>query len=261
MNIYFDFPLVLTSLTIISGLIALIDILFFASKRKKTKKKQPLVFEYSRSFFPILLVVLIIRSFIVQPYRVPTGSLVPTILPGDFIAVNQFAYGLRLPVLNNKIVSIGEPKRGDIVLFRWPLDPSVIFVKRVIGIPGDHIVYKNKTLTINGIEAKQQFLDKDLSVNSNDKIPAVVFRKTENLLGINHQIFVRKVGGQNQYFDIIVPEGQYFMMGDNRDDSDDSRYWGFVPESNLIGKAFLVWMSFDSQNHCIKWNRIGNILN
>jgi signal peptidase I len=257
MHIYFDFPFILTSLTILSGLLALIDIIFFAPNRKKTNKKQPLIFEYARSFFPMLLIVLIIRSFIIQPYRVPSGSLSPTVLPGDFIAVNQFAYGLRLPVINYKIVPIGEPRRGDIVLFRWPENPKLIFVKRVVGLPGDRLAYHDKVLEINGIKAQQQFLHKDLSVDPN-KPPTPVLRKLEDLLGIKHQIFIHEVGGQTQNFNIIVPEGQYFMMGDNRDDSDDSRYWGFVPEENLIGKAFLIWMSLDAKNYKIRWTRIGD---
>jgi signal peptidase I len=260
MHIYFDFPFILTSLVILSGFLSLIDLLFFAAKRKKNGKKAPLVFEYAVSFFPMLLLVLIIRSFIIQPYRVPTGSLLPTVWPGDFIAVNQFAYGLRLPVINYKIWPIGEPKRGDIVLFRWPQNPEIIFVKRVVGVPGDHIVYRHKILKINGIEAKQQFLHKDLSVTSN-KFPVTILKKSENLLGVNHQIFIYEGDAQNQYFEITVPEGRYFMMGDNRDDSDDSRYWGFVPEENLIGKAFFVWMSFDSENNKVRWCRIGSKIN
>lgn len=260
MNIYFDFPLVLTSLVILSGLFVLIDVLFFAKKREKTEKKIPLVFEYSRSFFPLLLIVLIIRSFIVQPYRVPTSSLSPTILPGDFIAVNQFSYGLRLPVINYKIASIGEPKRGDIVLFRWPPNPGLIFIKRVVGVPGDHLIYHKKVLKINGVVAKQKFLNDDLSIEPK-KTPIKVQRKSEDLLGVKHEIFVFEHGGQMEDLDITVPEGQYFVMGDNRDDSDDSRSWGFVPEQNLIGKAFLIWMSVDVENYKIRWSRMGDKIN
>jgi signal peptidase I len=256
MNIYFDFPFILTSLTLVSGVLALIDILFFTSNRKKTSKK-PLIFEYARSFFPMFLAVLIIRSFIVQPYRVPTGSLSPTVLPGDFIAVNQFAYGLRLPLINYKIIPINEPKRGDIVLFRWPQDPRVIFVKRVVGLPGDHIIYKNKILTINNIEATQKFISKELSISA-DKMPITALKKSEDLLGIKHQIFVYEPDNSLiKDLEIIVPKNQYFVMGDNRDDSNDSRYWGFVPEENLIGKAFIIWMNWNSENYKITWNRIG----
>jgi signal peptidase I len=254
-----DFPLILTLLVVLSGIIYLIDVLFFATKRKATGAKQPLLIEYARSFFPVLLIVLLIRSFLAQPYRVPTGSLEPTILPGDFIVVNQFAYGLRLPVLNTKILSIGEPKRGDIVLFRWPSDPRIMFVKRVIGIPGDHIVYKDKVLTINGKVAKQKNLGMDLDQASIMPIPVQI--KSENLPNSGeHKIFVRQDYNMSGDFDLTVPADNYFMMGDNRDNSDDSRYWGFVPEKNLVGKAFGTWMSWDSRNNTVRWNRLGRAI-
>jgi len=256
MNISFDFPLILTSLVLITGLISLIDILFFAAKRKKIGKKKSIFIDYSRSFFPILLIVLLIRSFLIQPYRVPTGSLEPTILPGDFIAVNQFVYGLRLPVINYKIVNIGEPQRGDIALFRWPDNPKIIFVKRVVGIPGDHIVYRNKILRINGKIADQKLIGKVLDIEP-DNVPVIVQKKLENLLGVKHYIFIREASGDIGTVDTTVPKGYYFMMGDNRDASDDSRFWGFVPEQNLIGKAFLIWMSWDPVKHEIRWHRIG----
>lgn len=256
MNISFDFPLILTALVLITGVISLIDILFFAANREKAGKKKSLFIDYSRSFFPILLIVLLIRSFLIQPYRVPTGSLMPTILPGDFIAVNQFAYGLRLPVINYKIVNISEPQRGDVALFRWPDNPKIIFIKRVVGIPGDHIVYRNKILHINGKIADQKLIGKALDIEP-DNVPVVVQKKLEDLLGVKHYIFIRGPGGDINTVDTVVPEGYYFMMGDNRDASDDSRYWGFVPEQNLIGKAFLVWMSWDSVKHEVRWERIG----
>lgn len=253
-----DFPLILSSLVIAFGIISLIDILFFAAKRQAAGTKQPTIVEYARSFFPILLIVLLIRSFLVQPYRVPTGSLEPTILPGDFIVVNQFAYGLRLPVLNNKILSVGEPKLGDIVLFRWPSDPRMVFVKRVIGIPGDHLVYKNKVLTINGKVAKQKDLGMDL--DQAGAIPMPMQVKSESLPSGEHKIFTRSDYNMTDDFDLIVPAGNYFMMGDNRDNSDDSRVWGFVPEANLVGKAFGIWMSWDSHNNTVRWKRIGKAI-
>jgi signal peptidase I len=257
MHIYFDFPFLLTSLVILSGLIALIDLLFFASKRKARGAKDPWIAEYAKSFFPVLLLVLLVRSFIIQPYRVPTGSLEPTVLPGDFIVVKQFSYGLRLPVLNTKIFGIGEPKRGDIALFRFPKDPSTLYVKRVIGLPGDHIEYKNKILFINGVVATQEKVGLDLDVEHSFAVP--VERRSENLLGIKHQIFVNnEISAQDVV--VTVPAGQYFMMGDNRDDSDDSRDWGFVPEANLVGPAFGVWMSWDAQENKVRWSRIGHAL-
>lgn len=250
------FPLILTILVIVSGVVGLVDILFFAKKRSKLKKKQPKLIEYCRSFFPVLLFVWVVRSFLIQPYRVPTGSLEPTILPGDFIAVNQFAYGLRLPVINYKFFKIGEPERGDIALFQWPKEPSIVFVKRVVGIPGDHIVYRNKVLKINGKIARQKMVGHALDVEP-DQVPIPVQIKLENLLGVRHRIFIRALGGEIGTFDVVVPKGYYFMMGDNRDDSDDSRDWGFVPEQNLIGKALIIWMSWDSAGRRVRWHRIG----
>ena len=255
MKIIIDFAFILTLCVLITGIISLIDILFWARKRKKDAK-QPIIIEYSRSFFPVLLIVLLIRSFLIQPYRVPSGSLQPTVLPGDFIAVSQFAYGLRLPVLNYKIIKIGEPKRGDIALFRWPDNPSIVFIKRVVGIPGDHIVYRNRILRINGKIADQKLIGSTLDIEP-DSVPVPVQDKIENLLGVKHHIFLREVSGDMGTVDTIVPKGFYFMMGDNRDASDDSRYWGFVPEENLIGKALVIWMSWDGEDHNIRWHRIG----
>lgn len=257
----FDFATILTLLVLLSGGIALIDLLFFARQRKAYNKPSPSLVRYAREFFPVFLIVWVIRSFIVQPYRVPTGSLEPTVMPGDFIIVNQFAYGLRLPVLNQKIVKVGEPKRGDIALFRWPVDPSINYVKRVIGLPGDRVAYKNKQLTINGKPIPQTLVKETLDMDP-DRSPIPVYEKAEDLLGIKHAIFVWPHGGSDTDFDIVVPKGMYFMMGDNRDNSLDSRKWGFVPESHLIGKAFGIWMSWDATEKLpfhkkIRWDRIG----
>jgi len=259
MKIYFDVPFFLTLAVLVCGLVVLVDVLFFAKKRPAAEV-QPIVVEYARSFFPVLLLVLVIRSFIIQPYRVPTGSLEPTILPGDFIVVNQFAYGLRLPVLNTKIVEVGKPKLGDIALFRYPKEPSVIFVKRVIGLPGDHIVYKNKTLTINGVEMPQQSIGMDL--DPEDLFPAPVQVRLEKLSGgIEHKIFIKPGLREFEEVDVIVPANSYFMVGDNRDSSADSRVWGVVPEENLIGKAFGIWLSWDSPRTTVRWDRIGKKIN
>jgi signal peptidase I len=189
---------------------------------------------------------------------VPTGSLEPTVLPGDFIAVNQFCYGLRLPVFNNKILNIGEPKVGDIALFRYPKDPSIIYVKRVIGTPGDHISYKNKILTINGFKAKQTSEGMSLDHVEDFSVPVQV--NSETLPTVEHKVFIRDGFNQNKDFDLIVPPHQYFMMGDNRDDSDDSRSWGFVPEQNLIGKAFAIWLSWDREQNSIRFARMGKLI-
>lgn len=253
--INFDFPFYLTMAVLITGLLTFIDKFFFEKKREQSGAKQPWYFDYSRSFFPALLLVLIIRSFIVQPYRVPTGSLEPTVMPGDFILVQQYAYGLRLPVTQKKIYATGEPKRGDIALFYYPEDTAVRFVKRVVGLPGDHVVYKDKVLTVNGKEMLQSVVGPDLSEEPGE-LPQPVIRKHEVLDGVSHNIFVSKDRGWFQNVDVVVPPGHYFMMGDNRDFSADSRYWGFVPEQYLIGKAFAIWLSWDSNKSRPRWNRM-----
>jgi len=257
MKIYFDVPFFLTSLVLISGGVALFDILFLAKKRGR--KQQPVVVEYAYSFFPMLLLVWAIRSFLIQPYRVPTGSLEPTIFPGEFIVVNQFAYGLRLPVLNTKLLNIGEPQRGDIALFRYPKNPGVVYVKRVIGLPGDHVVYKDKILNINGKQMQQEPLGMDLDTEGKFSTPVQV--RMEHLGKVDHKIYIRPGRKEWEKIDVVVPQGSYFMMGDNRDSSEDGRAWGFVPEENLIGKAFGVWMSWDSEGSSIRWNRIGSKIN
>ena len=206
----------------------------------------------------------------VQPYRVPTGSLEPTVIPGDLILVNQFAYGLRMPVWMKTLVSIGEPKKGQIALFYWPVNPRITFVKRVIGVPGDHISYINKVLTINGKKATQKFIGYSTDTNGGPTWRVAIYE--ENLNGVKHKIYVCPKGSVNcpsdsrphNFYNLVVPKGEYFMMGDNRDNSDDSRDWGFVPERNLIGKALFVWMSWDSSaknwTKKIRWSRIGTKL-
>lgn len=255
MPINYDFPFYLTLLVLLTGILTFVDKFFLEKKRTMAGKKQPWYFDYSRSFFPALFFVLIIRSFIVQPYRVPTGSLEPTVMPGDFILVQQYSYGVRLPVLQTKILNTGEPKRGDIALFYYPEDTSIRFVKRVIGLPGDHVVYKNKVLTINGKEMKQEVVGPDLNEDPG-QLPQPVMRKREQLGKVPHDIFISQDRGWFQEIDVNVPVGHYFMMGDNRDNSADSRYWGFVPEAYLIGRAFAVWMSWDTNKSWIRWNRL-----
>jgi signal peptidase I len=257
-----DFTFYLTLAVIITGLISLLDILFWARKRKQENKKVSVIVEYARAFFPVLLLVLIIRSFLFQPYRVPSSSLAPTIVPGDFVAVKQYAYGLRLPVTNTKIVDTGEPKRGQIFLFRAPPNPNITFIKRVIGVPGDHIVYKNKILYINGVEAKQKLIKQTHYIDEHGVFSSENLIE-EDLGGVKHQIYVQPEGGETQDIDVVVPSRHYFAMGDNRDDSGDSRMWGFVPEENLIGQAFLIFMSWDgnaSGMDKIRWRRMGSSL-
>ena len=250
-----NFALLLVLLSLLSGFIYLLDVIFWCKKRTDGVEPNKII-EYSRSLFPVFITVLLLRSFLIEPFRIPSGSLEPTLLVGDFLAVNKFAYGLRLPVVEKKIVPFKEPKTGDIAVFRWPPDPSFDYIKRVIGTPGDHVEYRNKVLFVNGVEMKQDFIEYTIDESSGKS----VVKYHENLQGVGHDIF-RRADVEPVDFDIVVPEGQYFMMGDNRDDSADSRYWGFVPEENLRGKAMLVWMSWNSQTDSIRWNKIGEIIN
>lgn len=251
-----NFETILTGLVFISGVITLMDSVYF--KKRRVSTKLPLIIDYARSFFPVLLVVLLIRSFLIQPFRVPTGSLEPTVLPGDFIAVNQYAYGLRLPIVHTKILSVGEPKRGDIVVFHYPPDPSITYVKRLIGMPGDTLSYVDKVLYINGKRIPQTLIGNNVDIEPGMPLP--VLEKEENLLGIKHRIFIRENGANSRdFYNLKVPKDHYFMMGDNRDDSVDSREWGFVPEKNLIGKAFFTWLSWDSDKHRFRWDHLGKL--
>lgn len=251
----FNFELILFYALTLSGIVALLDIVYFSPKRKKQqlKKLSPIV-DYARSFFPILLLVFSVRSFAYEAFRIPSGSLKPTVLIGDFILVNKFDYGIRLPVIHTKILSIGEPKRGDIVVFREPPTESRDLIKRVIGLPGDRVSYKDKVLYINGKKIPQQFTQ--YSIDQEDSVSWNVVEKQENLLGVTHHIY-QIPARENDDFDVVVPAGKYFMMGDNRDDSADSRSWGFLPEKNIIGKATRILMSVDTLKHPIRWERIG----
>lgn len=250
-----NFALILVVLSFITGFIYLLDVIFWAKKRKP-KQRAGRVVEYCRSFFPVFFIVLLLRSFLIEPFRIPSGSLEPTLLVGDFVAVNKFSYGLRLPVLETKVIPISNPKTGEIAVFRWPPEPSYDYIKRVIGLPGDKISYHNKILTINGKEAKQTFVEYATDESSGK----AVAKYKENLNGTVHDIFVRPDVPAVD-FDVVVPAGNYFMMGDNRDDSADSRFWGFVPDSYLRGRAFLVWMSWNGKTDNLRWSKIGRLIN
>lgn len=255
-----NFPLILTLLTLISGFIVLLDKLYLRKRRtinlKDTaSKKEPLLIEYAHSFFPIFLIVLVLRSFLAEPFRIPSGSLEPTLLIGDFIVVNKFIYGLRLPVLDNVVLEIKRPERGDIVVFRWPPDGATYYIKRLIGLPGDHIEYKDKILTINGKKMEQSFIEYTVNLD-NQKVE----KRTEKLLDVVHEMYVRP-DFKSKDFDIVVPENSYFVMGDNRDGSADSRSWGFVPYENLVGKAFATWLSWDGIKGTFRWERIAKKIN
>jgi signal peptidase I len=274
---HFDFPTIMVLAVLITGVVWALDMWIWAPKRKQLADglsvegaqlteeqllqekekllKEPVLVEYSRSLFPVILIVLILRSFLIEPFRIPSGSMMPTLLDGDFILVNKFAYGIRLPVINRKIINVGEPQRGDVAVFRYPKDPSVDYIKRVIGLPGDRIVYRNKKLYINGelmeltdfgryeatgvgiTMAGSQMLEEDLAL------------KKHSIL-IDHERPVLNM-------EYRVADGEYFVMGDNRDNSNDSRFWGTVPEENLVGKAFMIWMNWDGTNKGITWKRIG----
>lgn len=225
-----DFALVLVVLTLLTGLIWGLDVLLFRQKRLdraaragKPEVNEPVAVEYSRSLFPILFAVLLFRSFLFEPFKIPSGSMIPTLLIGDFIVVNKFSYGLRLPVLNKKVVPIGEPERGDVVVFRYPVDPGTNFIKRVVGLPGDTVAYRDKRLFINGEPVGEQggapYVSSDVKC-STPRGDAMRYR--EDLDGARHDILLHsRAPGRNGQWE--VPEGHYFMMGDNRDRSNDSR--------------------------------------
>ncbi len=296
-----NFALILFVLMVITGVIWCLDVFYLAKQRRaaanralaeydaRTAKatadgikldnqgkrgeleasilRQPTWIEYSGSFFPVIALVFFLRSFLYEPFKIPSSSMVPTLLVGDLILVNKFTYGIRLPVINKKIVQINDPQRGDVMVFKYPKDMSQDYIKRVVGVPGDKITYENKRLTVNGVEVKYTPLDDYL----NDE--RLVYNKQfeENLSGVSHRIlnddskstytreavdpFPHSENCTYRYegFTCVVPAGNYFMMGDNRDNSLDSRYWGFVPDKNIVGKAFFVWMNLGNLR------RIGSI--
>lgn len=219
--------------------------------------KDPILIEYSKAFFPVILVVFVLRSFIVEPFRIPSGSMLPSLHIGDFILVNKFVYGVRLPIVDQKVIGISSPDRGDVMVFRFPHDASINYIKRVVGLPGDEIEYQDKTLVINGEKISQMPADdKVLEEIGNNRDSLAHF--TEKLDGVDHSILKdgSKPGTSMRF---SVPEGHYFVMGDNRDYSNDSRYWGFVPEENIIGEAFFIWFSWDSRDGgSVDWSRIGD---
>lgn len=263
-----DFSLVLALGALITGVIWLLDILFFASGRKEdidqleeggrerdvpTKEEsEPFLVEYSKFLFPVFFIVLILRGFVVEPFKIPSGSMIPTLEIGDFILVSKFSYGLRVPVLNTKILDLGDPKRGDVVVFRFPENPQIDYIKRVVALPGDMVAYRDKQLYLNGELIESTELSRSTFGFTE------YTRYEENLLGYQHEM---QVSSNPANFDIVttVPRGHYFVMGDNRDNSNDSRVWGFVPDANLKGRAFAIWMNFQGWNRMPKWQRISLI--
>ena len=251
-----NFALLLFSLLVVTAIVSALDLVYFG-KHRAAGAREPWWIEYAKSFFPVILIVFLLRSFLVEPFKIPSGSMIPTLLVGDFILVNKYTYGIRLPVINKKIIDINEPERGDVMVFRYPEDPSVDYIKRVVGLPGDKIAYADKRLSINGREVPRKeagdYLLKDRIQYLN--------QYTETLGKVDHTIlldtsepaappYVKQFPQRenciynNRGMTCTVPPGHYFMMGDNRDNSRDSRVWGFVPEANIVGKAFFIWFNF-----------------
>ena len=261
-----DFSLVLVILVAVCGVLWLLDFLLIkrsrveaietykrtqVSGRKKDEidhtlaalSKEPLIIEYAKSFFPVLFLVLVLRSFLIEPFQIPTGSMIPTLNVGDFILVNKYAYGIRLPVIGTKIVSIDDPKRGEVMVFIPPHE-NKYYIKRVIGLPGDTVRYENKTLFINGEEEQKDYV-KNITVDTS--IGGLAGTLSSETLGsvIHPTQHIDVAGGRRLRTTWVVPSGHYFMMGDNRDNSADSREWGPVSEENIVGKAIAVWMHKD----------------
>lgn len=268
---HFNLELILVLLAALTGAIWAADAAFFRARRQRRMLEaqalaaargkdappaaEPTVVEYARSFFPIIVLVLLIRSFIAEPFRIPSSSMMPTLLIGDFIVVNKFAYGIRLPVLRTKVLETGQPQRGDVAVFKWPVDPRLDYIKRIVGLPGDEIVYRNRQLFINGQAIEQSPQGRFVGRGQGREATGSELR-IEHLGEHEHAILLRpdlplRAQREGRW---LVPEGHYFVIGDNRDNSQDSRYWGFVPESHLVGRATLVWMSWDAG---VQFSRIG----
>jgi len=252
-----SFALFLFLLLAVTGLVWLFD-KYFLRKRRADSGKQPWWVEYSISFFPVILIVFLLRSFLVEPFKIPSGSMIPTLLIGDFILVNKYTYGVRLPVLNIKILDVGSPKRGDVMVFRYPADPSLDYIKRVVALPGDRIEYRNKEVRLNGNRVPRKQIEDYESRERLQYFP----RYLESFDGAGHEIILEKEapGFVSPGMDFrhsrncdynsgglvcTVPAGHYFVMGDNRDNSADSRVWGFVPDANIVGKAFFIWLNLN----------------
>jgi signal peptidase I len=252
-----SFALFLLLLLVVTGLVWLLD-KFVLRKNRRKDDRQPWWVEYSISFFPVILIVFLLRSFLVEPFKIPSSSMVPTLLVGDFILVNKFTYGIRLPVANKKVIELGNPERGDVMVFRYPDDTSLDYIKRVVGLPGDRIEYRNKRVQVNGVAVPLRQVDDYLAKER------MQFSKryVETLGRTEHEILLEDdappLGGPGRAFPFAgncnyntgglactVPAGHYFVMGDNRDNSSDSRVWGFVPDENIVGKAFFIWLNLN----------------
>ncbi len=261
-----NFALILFVLLIFTGALWALD-RFHARKLRPANAPAPWWVEYGASFFPVILIVFTLRSFVVEPFRIPSGSMIPTLVVGDFILVQKWSYGIRLPVINKKIIDVADPERGDVMVFRYPADPRLDYIKRVVGLPGDRVQYHNKRLTINGkpveLQREEDYLHPDRLYYSP--------RFTEKLGAVSHSILIEQDVPPfvPQIMDFphrnnctytatgvscVVPEGHYFVMGDNRDASSDSRVWGFVPDQNIVGRAFFVWFNFSDMKRIGSFN-------
>jgi len=268
-----DFALIMFIALLVTGIIWAADHFIWKPVRGRTAESlrnagkpdaevngarhEPLIVEYARAFFPVILFVFLLRSFLVEPFRIPSGSMMPGLLAGDFILVNKFTYGLRLPIINQKVVNLSAPERGDVMVFRYPADPSINYIKRVIGLPGDRIVYRDKKLYINNLPMPQAPMGDYTYENESGRNVIFARRIQESFNGKLHDILLSE-GQNSNVLEFNVPDGHYFMMGDNRDRSNDSRYWGMVPEANVVGRAFLIWFSWNMEKGGVSWNRIGS---
>ncbi|KFI10053.1 signal peptidase I [Vibrio coralliilyticus] len=293
------FSLILVIVTLVTGIVWVLEKLVFAKKRQaqlaaveaqtngldaataEQVEKQPWWIENSVSIFPVIAAVLVLRSFIYEPFQIPSGSMMPTLLVGDFILVEKYAYGLKDPVWRTQLVETGKPERGDIVVFKYPPQPNIDYIKRVVGLPGDTVRYSSKKEVC--VQPKGESRCTQVPLSNVEESPFIqdgvpLIQLNEKLGEVEHQILVNPLrrdrvsayqprGGVNEW---VVPEGQYFVMGDNRDNSADSRYWGFVPEANLVGKAVGIWISFEFERSAdsflpswiptgVRFNRIGGI--
>ncbi|MAZ44791.1 MAG: signal peptidase I [Legionellales bacterium] len=259
MSIYLDFNGMLAIASLVAGVILLLERYVLRPQRISQgipADYESKLIEYVRAFFPVFLLVLGLRVIIAEPFRIPSGSMKPTLLEGEFIIANKFLYGIRLPVTGTKIIKISEPKRGDIVVFRSPQNPQEMnLIKRIVAVAGDIVSYKDKVLYVNGQAQEQVVLNKDFDVEPNGYVWKVS-KIDETLDGLHHEIFLRPGMGFDMQ-EMTIPDGHYFAMGDNRDNSEDSRSWGVLSDEYLIGKATYIWMSWDGPNHSIRWDRLG----
>ncbi|WP_291335322.1 signal peptidase I [Acinetobacter sp. UBA801] len=272
----FDFNLILVPATLFFIVVWLLDKFVFKQRATKGRGNENFIITWAYDFWPVLAVVMVLRSFLYEPFNIPSDSMVPTLETGDFILVNKFEYGVRLPIINSKIIDVGSPERGEVAVFRYPPQPSISYIKRIVGLPGDHIVYDHGQLSINGEKVTKTPIQFSREKDSLDTPTAIYHQETlgthtftmRELEGVNvarqapflNYVDNGKYSAENGlYWEVKVPEGHYFAMGDNRDQSADSRFWGFVPEENLTGRAFYIWMHKEPGFNLPSFSRNGKI--